>query len=58
MSADNQCNLCCPGCGQGDEIDIGATVWVALVPRRHRRDHGTQRRPRMGRRLTRVLQRL
>ena len=32
MSADNQWNLCCPGCGQADGIDIAATVWVRLCP--------------------------
>jgi hypothetical protein len=32
MRADNQWNLCCPGCGQGDGIDIAATVWVRLCP--------------------------
>lgn len=28
MTLDNQWNLCCPGCGQDDGIDIAATVWV------------------------------
>ena len=32
MTFDNQWNLCCPGCGRTDELDIAATVWVRLCP--------------------------
>lgn len=32
MSAGNQWDLRCPGCGRDDEIDIAATVWVRLCP--------------------------
>lgn len=32
MTAGNQWDLRCPGCGRDDEIDIAAAVWVRLCP--------------------------